>query len=58
MACAACKTIPPVVVEGYEPKGKYEEIGGLKTCMYFFNVTLRSLLCLFIVSCYFRILLI
>ncbi|RFU31155.1 hypothetical protein B7463_g5170, partial [Scytalidium lignicola] len=27
----ACCTIPPVIVTGYEPKGKYEEIGGLKT---------------------------
>lgn len=34
MTCEACKTIPPVVAEGYEPKGKYEEIAGLKTCMF------------------------
>ncbi|KAH8811633.1 dienelactone hydrolase family protein-like protein [Xylogone sp. PMI_703] len=27
----ACCTIPPVIVKGYEPKGKYEDIGGLKT---------------------------
>jgi hypothetical protein len=33
MACEACKTIPPVVAEGYVEKGKWEEIGGLKTCM-------------------------
>lgn len=31
MACEACKTIPPVVVEGYVEKGKWEEIAGLKT---------------------------
>jgi len=31
MTCEACKTIPPVVAEGYEPKGTYEEIAGLKT---------------------------
>jgi len=27
----ACCSIPPVIVKGYEPKGKYEEIGDLKT---------------------------
>lgn len=32
---AACCSIPPVVVKGYEPKGKYEDIGGLKTCQYY-----------------------
>jgi len=32
MACEACKTIPPVLAEGYVEKGKWEEIGGLKTC--------------------------
>ncbi|KAE9381841.1 dienelactone hydrolase [Stipitochalara longipes BDJ] len=31
MACEACRTIPPVVAEGYIEKGKWEEIGGLKT---------------------------
>jgi hypothetical protein len=36
MSCEACKTIPPVIAEGYEPKGKYEDIAGLKTCTYFF----------------------
>lgn len=29
---AACCSIPPIVSEGYEAKGKYETIGGLKTC--------------------------
>lgn len=29
----ACCNIPPIVVEGYEPKGKYETINGMKTCM-------------------------
>ncbi|PVH89428.1 hypothetical protein DL98DRAFT_580127 [Cadophora sp. DSE1049] len=31
MVCEACKTIPPVVAEGYVEKGKWEDIGGLKT---------------------------
>jgi len=30
----ACCNIPPVVSKGYELKGKYETIGGLKTCEY------------------------
>lgn len=29
---AACCSIPPIVAKGYEGKGKYETIGGLKTC--------------------------
>jgi hypothetical protein len=29
----ACCNIPPVVSKGYSPKGAYEEIGGMKTCM-------------------------
>ena len=29
----ACCNIPPIVVEGYEPKGKYETINGMKTCV-------------------------
>jgi len=29
---AACCNIPPVISKGYEPKGKYETLGGLKTC--------------------------
>ncbi|KAE9380398.1 dienelactone hydrolase family protein-like protein [Stipitochalara longipes BDJ] len=28
---AACCNIPPIISKGYEPKGKYETIGGLKT---------------------------
>ncbi|KAK0110024.1 hypothetical protein ONS95_002685 [Cadophora gregata] len=28
---AACCSIPPIVAKGYEEKGKYETIGGLKT---------------------------
>lgn len=31
---AACCSIPPIVSKGYEPKGKYETIGGLKTCKF------------------------
>lgn len=33
---AACCNIPPVVSKGYKAKGSYEEIGGYKTCMFFF----------------------
>lgn len=29
---AACCSIPPIVSKGYEAKGKYETIGGTKTC--------------------------
>ncbi|TVY40721.1 putative AIM2 family protein [Lachnellula occidentalis] len=32
MTCEACKTIPPVIAEGYENKGSWGEIAGLKTC--------------------------
>jgi hypothetical protein len=39
MTCEACNTIPPVVAEGYEEKGKWEEIGGLKTCESLFSVS-------------------
>ena len=28
----ACCTIPPVVAKGYQTKGKYIEIDGMKTC--------------------------
>lgn len=28
---AACCKLPPVVAEGYEPKGKYIELGGIRT---------------------------
>jgi hypothetical protein len=31
---AACCSIPPIISKGYEPKGKYETIGGLKTCKF------------------------
>jgi hypothetical protein len=31
---AACCNIPPVVSEGYTPKGSYEEVGGYKTCTF------------------------
>ncbi|PMD31223.1 dienelactone hydrolase [Hyaloscypha variabilis F] len=31
MACEACKTIPPVLAEGYVPKGNWEKIGNLNT---------------------------
>lgn len=36
---AACCNIPPIVSKGYQPKGSYEEIGGYKTCMFFFPRT-------------------
>lgn len=32
MTCEACRSIPPVVVQGYQFEGKYEIIAGLKTC--------------------------
>ncbi|TVY28089.1 putative AIM2 family protein [Lachnellula hyalina] len=32
MTCEACKTIPPVIAEGYENKGSWGEVAGLKTC--------------------------
>lgn len=35
MACAACLTIPPVVVKDYVEKGTWEEVGGYKTCQSF-----------------------
>lgn len=28
----ACCNIPPVLSEGYVPKGSYEELGGMKSC--------------------------
>lgn len=28
----ACCNVPPVVSSGYTPKGKYEQLGGMKTC--------------------------
>jgi len=31
---AACCNVPPVVVKGYEEKGSYETVGGLKTCTF------------------------
>ncbi|KAJ5537445.1 hypothetical protein N7513_010631 [Penicillium frequentans] len=31
MTCEACRSIPPVVAQGYQPEGKYESIAGLKT---------------------------
>lgn len=30
---AACCNLPPIVTKGYQAKGKYEEVGGYKTCM-------------------------
>jgi hypothetical protein len=32
MSCEACRTIPPVIGQGYTPRGSYETIAGLKTC--------------------------
>ena len=29
---AACCSIPPIISKGYEAKGKYETLGGTKTC--------------------------
>lgn len=29
---AACCNIPPIITKGYQQKGEYKTIGGLKTC--------------------------
>lgn len=34
MTCEACRTIPPVVAEGYTPKGTYAGVAGLNTCLH------------------------
>lgn len=34
MASKACCTIPPVIAEGYVPKGIYSDLGGLNTCQF------------------------
>jgi hypothetical protein len=36
MTCEACRTTPPVIAEGYTPKGESSVIGrlGFSTCMY------------------------
>lgn len=39
---AACCSIPPIVSDGYEPEGKYEQIGGMKTCMSMNSYFLRA----------------
>lgn len=31
---AACCSIPPIISKGYEAKGEYETLGGMKTCKY------------------------
>ena len=31
---AACCNLPPIVTKGYQAKGKYEEVGGYRSCMY------------------------
>jgi len=28
----SCCQIPPIVAKGYEPKGKYTEVNGMKSC--------------------------
>jgi hypothetical protein len=35
MTCEACNIIPPVLAEGYIEKGKWEEVSGLRACLYF-----------------------
>jgi len=35
----ACCKVPPVVTSGYEAKGKYIELDGMKTCMNLFHLT-------------------
>ena len=34
MTCEACRTLPPVIPEGYTAKGQYKDIAGFKTCMF------------------------
>ncbi|ODM16879.1 hypothetical protein SI65_07844 [Aspergillus cristatus] len=31
MSCEACRTIPPVIPQGYTPKGTYQSLAGLNT---------------------------
>jgi hypothetical protein len=46
MTSEACKTIPPVLAEGYENKGSWGEVAGLKTCTSFLLYSLAVLLLL------------
>ncbi|OGM40597.1 dienelactone hydrolase [Aspergillus bombycis] len=32
MSCDACRTLPPVIPQGYTTKGAYKEVAGLNTC--------------------------
>lgn len=32
MSCDACRTLPPVISQGYTTKGTYKEVAGLNTC--------------------------
>lgn len=34
MSCEACRTIPPVIPKGYTPKGTYQNLAGLNTCLF------------------------
>ncbi|TVY85488.1 putative AIM2 family protein, partial [Lachnellula suecica] len=61
MTCEACKTIPPVIAEGYENKGSWIELAGLKTCTSLYLLTLQgadalsaALDCLVIVPDFFK----
>ncbi|KAH8676840.1 hypothetical protein BGZ60DRAFT_403552 [Tricladium varicosporioides] len=47
MTCAACNTIPPVVSEGYEPKGEYITLSGLKTYVTGPANAKKGLICLY-----------
>lgn len=29
---AACCNVPPIVTNGYQAKGSYDDVGGYKTC--------------------------
>ena len=40
---AACESVPRVVAEGYDAKGKWIELGGLKTCTEVPSLTLSPL---------------
>lgn len=40
-------SIPPVVSKGYQAKGSYQTINGLKTCMWNLNLNLIQLSAIF-----------
>jgi hypothetical protein len=47
----ACCNLPPVVAKGYQPKGKYETMNGMKACAYYLIATTYEDLILFLFRC-------